>query len=152
LILFDVANPKATGKLLNWTLTLFGELDPSFEGNSTNSFTGDHSIKETSVSHIPVPTHSDITDDTPSRPTKNKRPPKPQSTAATFQIKQYQSTIIYIVSGSLIVFGIATIVYFYRKHNPSNPEKGRQGPPQGYEFQVLQSVPEEEQTINQGQT
>ncbi|KAI8883750.1 hypothetical protein K501DRAFT_183727 [Backusella circina FSU 941] len=144
LTVFDVANPKATGRLLNWTLTLFGELDPSFKGKPVNSFMGEHSIKETSVSHIPVPTHSDIIDDTPSRPTKNKSPLRPQSTAATIQIKQYQSTIVYIISGSLIVFGIAIIVFFYRKHHPSNPEKGRQGPPQGYEFQVLQPVPEEE--------
>ncbi|KAI8374361.1 peptidase S8/S53 domain-containing protein [Radiomyces spectabilis] len=87
LLVYDVGNPEATGSLLNWTLTLFGEMDPAAdEATLIHHPVANHDTKHdhsTSIV-IPKPTSSSLSSaDTyiPPRPTRVK--PKPASTTTT---------------------------------------------------------------------
>jgi kexin len=82
---YDVDDADATGFMLNWTLTLFGEQDPTFKGTPIHLSTSIHEDKEDQVSSTSntattsttTSTTTSIittttTDDTPPRPTRNK--------------------------------------------------------------------------------
>jgi kexin len=142
---YDVDHPEATGTFLNWTLSLFGEMDPDFKGTPIHTSTGQHDIKETSVTHVPTPTHTPTKDNTPSRPTKNKKPPtttvsqssstdaKPSDTPITHEneseldsaksgsdealseTSSSASTVAYVIVGSISIFCLATALYFYKR-------------------------------------
>ena len=49
LSVYDVDNPETTGYMFNWTLTLFGEMDPKFEGTPIHTTIGFHEDKEHEV-------------------------------------------------------------------------------------------------------
>lgn len=74
---YDVDNVDATGFMLNWTLTLFGEQDPTLEDTPIHLSTSIHEDKEdevstTSSTKATTTVATTATDDTPSRPTPNK--------------------------------------------------------------------------------
>jgi kexin len=75
---YDVDDVDATGFMLNWTLTLFGEQDPAFKGTPIHLSTSIHEDKEDQVSTTISTTTTTATiattttDDTPPRPTRNK--------------------------------------------------------------------------------
>lgn len=62
--------------MLNWTLTLFGEQDPAFDGTPIHTSTGIHDDREHEVSITPttstVKPIATSLDNTPSRPTRIK--------------------------------------------------------------------------------
>lgn len=78
---YDVDNPKTSGFMLNWTLTLFGEQNPDFVGTPVHVSTGIHDDEELEVPVITTTTQTTVSDNTPSRPTPNK--PKSKSTTKT---------------------------------------------------------------------
>lgn len=73
--------------MLNWTLTLFGELDPAFVGTPIHSSTGIHEDAEHEISITPTTSTaqpiSTSMDNTPSRPTRIK--PEDKSSKASKQ-------------------------------------------------------------------
>lgn len=69
---YDVDNPESTGFMLNWTLTLFGEQDPTFEGTPIHLSTGIHKDEEHELPVSTTSTQTTISDNTPSRPTPIK--------------------------------------------------------------------------------
>lgn len=70
---YDVDHADATGFMLNWTLSLFGELDPTFVGTPIHLSTGIHEDKEDKVTVSTTATAKPTTsDNTPSRPTRIK--------------------------------------------------------------------------------
>ncbi|CAO3653385.1 unnamed protein product [Mucor hiemalis] len=70
---YDVDHADATGFMLNWTLSLFGELDPTFVGTPIHLSTGIHEDKEHEVTVSTTTTAKPTTsDNTPSRPTRIK--------------------------------------------------------------------------------
>ncbi|KAI7862118.1 peptidase S8/S53 domain-containing protein [Spinellus fusiger] len=92
LMVYDVSHPEKTGQLLDWTLTLFGEMDPEFKDTPAHTLQDipDAAIKtDQPILHVSVvsSTSSEIeTASIPSRPTRMKTtalpPPTPTTTTA----------------------------------------------------------------------
>ncbi|KAF7726576.1 pheromone processing endoprotease [Apophysomyces ossiformis] len=90
LFVYDVSNPDAKGKLVNWTLTLFGEMDRDFEQGAQPSSTHIISLqpsethvtfKEEATSTNSVQTTTTTEKHVPTRPSKVK--PKPTTHTST---------------------------------------------------------------------
>lgn len=157
LSIYDVDNPESTGYLLNWTLTLFGEQDPSFEGTPIhNSEDVIHQDDHVPVSSSTLKIMTSTKDDTPSRPTRIK----PNTTsnvneATTTESMSSEGTDVFyssdardnraffIILGTVI--GIAGIVLagivlirLYQKRASNRYEKQFGG----YEFDMIQPLTE----------
>ncbi|KAI8079316.1 peptidase S8/S53 domain-containing protein [Thamnidium elegans] len=89
---YDVDNPKTSGFMLNWTLTLFGEQDPDFVGTPVHVSTGVHDDEELEVPVTTTTTQTTVSDDTPSRPTPNKSKSKSKSKSTSTTTTTTSST------------------------------------------------------------
>ncbi|KAG0164189.1 pheromone processing endoprotease [Apophysomyces sp. BC1034] len=98
LFVYDVSSPDATGKLVNWTLTLFGEIDTDFEQEHaqpssshvvTLEPTEEHKTLKSTAVHPTATSTSDVMSTTiaethvPTRPTKVKPKPTTHTTTST---------------------------------------------------------------------
>lgn len=165
LTIYDVDNPKSTGHLLNWTLTLYGEQDPEFVGTPIHTTIGFHEDKEHEVTITTTTAASTPTDvdNTPSRPTRIKPESKPsevasitptptEASSSSFEDNAQKGaddylTVVYVIFGSLAVFGVATGLYFYKRNSwhPLDKIDRQQPRPGGYEFDVLQPLTEHDE-------
>lgn len=76
LLVYDVTHPETNGTMLNWTLTLWGEMDPEFEGEPIHDPLAEHnttvSDAHSTIVPSPVPTSTTLTEHVPARPTRLK--------------------------------------------------------------------------------
>lgn len=196
--------------MLNWTLTLFGELDPDFVGTPVHVASGIHGEEELEVPVSTTTAQLTSSDNTPSRPTPNKsksttstvlsstslstttdntittRTTTITTTSTTIsttssiitstsstktsteestsletgeneQMKSAEEgiesggsgdgylTVLYSVVGSVAIFGIASVLYIYKKNGWKSPSEAiinNERRPDGYEFDVLQPLTE----------
>ncbi|KAI8973037.1 peptidase S8/S53 domain-containing protein [Pilobolus umbonatus] len=127
---YDLNNPDETGHLLNWTLSLFGELDPAKEETPVHSVTD---IVSTPIATEPATVTEDTND------TQDSISPSQEGTKV--EDSHTGSTLIYAAVGSLFIFALATGIYFFHRHQWSQPEhEDKAVPHDGYEFDEFHSL------------
>ncbi|KAI8140961.1 peptidase S8/S53 domain-containing protein [Fennellomyces sp. T-0311] len=170
LLVYDVSHPDARGSFLNWTLTLFGEMDPNFKGEpnqtplSAHNGTAAEPIEnhtETLGSSV-APATPTTSEHVPARPTRLK-PSTSDATSSSTSTEASEtqsdnsqdgesggSTVVYAFVGSGAIIALAAGMYVHKRKGwrspvlastENAPEGGR---PTGYEFQVLRHSEEQE--------
>ncbi|KAI9497583.1 peptidase S8/S53 domain-containing protein [Zychaea mexicana] len=174
LLVYDVSHPDSKGNLFNWTLTLFGELDPNFTGEpvytplagKSNKTTAepieDHTDTPIATITTPLSTASTTGDEVvPARPTRLKPSTSEESIPTTSasdgddddnkaEQTNSTSTIVYALVGSGAIVTLAAGMYVQKRKGwrspvvPSTENAPEGGRPTGYEFQVLRHSEEQE--------
>ncbi|KAI8086048.1 peptidase S8/S53 domain-containing protein [Halteromyces radiatus] len=151
LLIYDEVNAESTGRMLNWTMTLFGELDPTFEGEPDHQPNVNHDttndVPTSIIKTTPKPTSSSQVDNThaPVRPTRVKptttiTPTSSESTIPTHldeaedtdSVSPGGSTLdnddtldysvfIYAFVGTAAILGLATGMYFHKRKHWRSP-------------------------------
>ncbi|KAI9322267.1 peptidase S8/S53 domain-containing protein [Dichotomocladium elegans] len=145
LLVYDASHPNQKGIMLSWTLTLWGELDPAFEGEPIHNPLVQHNTTVSDahssiLSSHPKPTTT--SDHVPARPTRLKSKPATTSVKSTAAASSTSSslsasateglsdeaetkaggetsasgsTIIYAVVGTGAIIALATGLYVQKR-------------------------------------
>lgn len=154
--IIDAFNPQETGKLIHWTLTLWGEIAPDMTGEpnhrpvagalptstaaSSSATSTTHSVETTSASPVVTASQSDTTTDATSSAAEPAQTtnadhidaelessPAVNGTNVPERIVSTGSTVAYISVGSILILAAASIAYVAKRK--AWAEKGYREPP-----------------------
>ncbi|ORZ11236.1 peptidase S8/S53 domain-containing protein [Absidia repens] len=148
LLIYDEHNAKSTGHLLNWTMTLFGEMDPRFQGEPNHQPAVNHdTTNENTTSIINTSTPSatstqSVDTQAPARPTRVK-PTTSSSSSIDASVTPTShmneddesvspdgsidnnesdgSVFIYAFVGTGAILGVATAMYLCKRNQWRSP-------------------------------
>ncbi|CAO3594041.1 unnamed protein product [Absidia cylindrospora] len=155
LLVYDEINADSTGHMLNWTMTLFGEMDPKFEGEPVHRPTVNHDTSNESTTSgdksAPSATPTQNKDShAPPRPTRVKPATTSSSDSSTATATSHMnddesvspggstveendkekgsghSGFIYAFVVTAVILGLATTVYLYKRSHRRSPSLPRQ--------------------------